>query len=255
MTEMAQGMSQSPDNSSVTPASSSQQSAPAQTSAPTHEERTFRQSEVTDIVRRERQEAVDRYQRIQRDQPEYAAQKYGDVARQPQQQPASQTGYDETRYRQIASEEAQRLRDEWTQEVQARTQEEHAQRTVQNFWGKVNAGREKYTDFDQVTGDIELVAFPNVVQLLADYVDNSGDVLYSLGQDLSKMELLEGLANRSPKSAIKQIQRLADSLKQNETAKSARTPNEPLSQLRPSNNGLDNNGAMSVSDYRKKYRG
>lgn len=250
MTEMAQGMSQSPDNSSVTPASSTPQSAPAQAS----EERTFRQSEVTDIVRRERQEAVDRYQRLQREQPEYAAQKYG-YANQQQQQPNSNSGQlDESRYRSIASEEAQRLRDQWVQEAQARNQEENAQRIVKNFWDKVNAGRDKYQDFDSVTGDIELVAFPNVVQLLADYVDNSGDVLYSLGQDLSKMELLEGMAGRSPKSAIKMIRNLSESLKQNEGAKNVRIPNEPLSQLRPSNAGMDNGAAMSVSDYRKKYR-
>lgn len=253
MTEMAQGMSQSPDNSSVTPASSTPQSAPAQAS----EERTFRQSEVTDIVRRERQEAVDRYQRIQRDQPDYAAQKYGYAnSQQSTQQPNPPTGQmDESRYRSIASEEAQRLRDQWTQEAQARGQEESAQRIVQNFWGKVNAGREKYQDFDAVTGDIELIAFPNVVQLLADYVDNSGDVLYSLGNDLSKMELLEGMATRSPKSAIKMVQKLAESLKQNDGAKNARIPNEPLSQLRPSNTGMDNGAPMSVSDYRKKYKG
>ena len=255
MTEMAQGMSQSTEHSSTTPASSAP-SAPVQnTQAPTHEERTFRQSEVTDIVKRERNEAVDRYQRLQREQPEYAAQKYGDVARQQQPQPASQSGHvDEGRYRQIAAEEAQRLRDQWTQEAQTRNQEELAQRTVQNFWGKVNAGREKYEDFDKVTGDIELAAFPNVVQLLADYVDNSGDILYSFGKDLSKLELLESMAFRSPRSAIKEVQRLAESLKQNDAAKNVRHPNEPLSQLRPSNTGVDN-GVMSVSDYRKKYRG
>lgn len=254
MTEMAQGMSQSPDTSSVNPASSASTSAPVQSSAQTHEERIFRQSEVTDIVKRERNEAVDRYRRLQSEQPDYAAQKYGDVARNQQQPPTNQTGHvDENRYRQIASEEAQRLRDQWSQEAQARNQEELAQRTVQNFRNKVDAGRSKYEDFDKVTGDIDIVAFPNVVQLLADYIDNSGDVLYALGKDLTKMELLESMASRSPKSAITQVQRLAESLKQNDAAKNVKFPNEPLSQLRPSNTGMDN-GAMSVADYRKKYR-
>lgn len=254
MTEMAQGMSQSPETSSVTPASSAPTSAPVQhTQAPTHEERTYRQSEVTDIVKRERGEAVERYRRLQTEQPEYVAQKYGDAGRS-QPQPAQSGHLDENRYRQIAAEEAQRLRDQWTQDAQTRNQEELAQRTVQNFWSKVNAGREKYEDFDKVTGDIQYASFPNVVQLLADYVDNSGDVLYELGKDRIKMANLESLAMMSPKDAIVQAQRLAESVKQNATARNVRIPNEPLSQLRPSNTGADN-GVMSVSDYRKAFRG
>lgn len=251
MTDMAQGMSQGPDTSSITPASSASTSAPVQTSAPTHEERTFRQSEVTDIVKRERNEAIERYQRLQREQPEYAAQKYGDAVRQ--QPSTNQTGnVDEGRYRQIAAEEAQRLRDQWSQEAHARSEEELAQRTVTNFWNKVNAGREKYEDFDKVTGDIQYASFPNVVRLLADYVDNSGDILYELGKDRIKMANLESLAVMSPRDAVVQAQRLAESLKANASASNVKIPNEPLSQLRPSNTGTDN-GAMSVRDYRKKY--
>jgi hypothetical protein len=251
MTEMAQGMSQSPDNSSNTPASSSTASTP-QSSIPSNDERTFRQSEVTDIVKRERNEAVDRYRRLQAEQPDYVAQKYGDAGRH--QQPQTNMGVDENRYRQIAAEEAQRLRDQWTHEAQTRSQEELAQRTVQNFWNKVQVGREKYQDFDKVTGDIQYASFPNVVQLLADYVDNSGDVLYELGKDRTKMAVLENLAMMSPKDAIVQAQRLSSSLKENDNAKNVRVPNEPLSQLRPSNTGMDN-GAWSVGAARKKYKG
>lgn len=243
MTNMEQGTSQSPDTSNSTPVSSP--SSPA-LAVEQREERTFRQSEVTDIVKRERQEAVDRYQRLQREQPDYAAQKYG-------QQATPQHTFDENYYRKIAGEEAERLRDQWMQDARSRHEQEAARNTVQAFNQKINSGREKYQDFDQVTGDIEYAAFPNVVQLLANYVDNSGDVLYSLGQDLTKMELLESLANRSPQAAVKQVQRLAKSLSDNEAAKNVRIPNAPLSQLRPSNTGVDN-GAMSVKDYRKKYK-
>jgi hypothetical protein len=50
------------------------------------------------------------------------------------------------------------------------------------------------------------------------------------------------------------VQRLSQSIKDNESAGKMRHPNEPLSQMRPSNTGTDN-GAMSVKDYRSKYRG
>lgn len=245
MTDMAQGMSQSPDTSNSTPVSSQGSNMP--TGEP-REERTFKQNEVTDIVKRERQEAIDRYRRLQVEQPDYVSKKYGD-----DQSNSRNSGFDENHYRQIAAEEAQKLRDQWMQDARNKHEEDHARNTVNSFNQKMSAGREKYQDFDQVTGDIEYAAFPNVVQLLANYVDNSGDVLYSLGQDLTKMEILESLATRSPQAAIKQVQRLAKSLSDNEAAKNVRIPNEPLSQLRPSNTGVDN-GAMSVRDYRKKYK-
>lgn len=244
MTDMAQGLSQNSDNSNSIPNSSNVSNSPP---GEHKEERTFRQSEVTDIVKRERQEAIDRFQRLQREQPDYAAQKYGS-------QPLPQSNhFSEDHYRKIAAEEAQKLRDQWIKDAKGKHEEELARNTVNNFMQKINLGKEKYQDFDQVTGDIEYAAFPNVVQLLANYADNSGDILYSLGQDLTKMELLESLAARSPQAAIKQVQRLSKSLSDNESAKKMRIPNEPLSQLRPSNTGVDN-GAMSVTDYRKKYR-
>lgn len=250
MTELAQGLSQSQDNSTSSQTPAPVQAAPAPEA---REERTFRQSEVTDIVKRERQEAIDRYQRLQREQPDYAAQKYGYA--QQTQQPNSQSGqFDEGHYRKIAAEEAQRLRDQWISDANTKHREEMAKKTVQNFYAKVQQGKEKYADFDKVTGEIEFAAFPNVVQLLADHIDNSADVMYELGKDLTKMEVLESMAMRSPKAAIMQAQRLAESLKANEQAANVRMPREPLSQLRPSNTGMDN-GVMSVGDFRKKYKG
>lgn len=253
MTELAQGLSQSQDYSTSSQTPAPVQAAPA---PEPREERTFRQSEVTDIVKRERNEAVDRFQRLQREQPEYAAQKYGYAASAPStQQPHSASGqFDENHYRKIASEEAQRLRDQWISDAQNKHQEELAQKTVQNFYSKVQQGREKYQDFDKVTGQIEFAAFPNVVQLLADHLDNSADVMYELGKDLGKMEILESMAIRSPKAAILQAQRLAESLKANEQAANVKHPREPLSQLRPSNTGMDG-GVLSVGDFRKKYKG
>lgn len=255
MTEMVTGMSQSSDTSSSQPVSSP---APAQ-STQGQSERTFRQDEVSDIVKRAKQDAVDSYRRLQSEQPQYWQQKYGDSGQpqgqqtQPANVPGQQNTFGEENYRKIAAEEAQRLRDEWVKEAQTKSQEEMAQRTVQNFWNKVAAGKEKYQDFDQVTGDIQYARFPNVVQLLADYVDNSHDVLYELGKDRIKMANLESLALMSPQDAVIQAKRLSQSIKDNESAGKQRIPNEPLSQLRPSNAGTDN-GVMSVRDYRNKYK-
>jgi hypothetical protein len=254
--EEANGTSQGRDTNLSSPGLTSQapiqpaQSAPVQ--AP--DERTFRQSEVNDIVKRAKLGAVDDFKRLQSEQPAYFQQKYGngndERVSSPQQSTVNASEHD---IRRMAAEEAQRLRDTWVQEAQTKSQSEAAQRTVQNFWNKVNPGREKYQDFEKVTSDIELYRFPNVVQLLGDYIDNSDDMLYELGKDRSKLATLEQLAQMSPRDAIVQAQRLSQSLKDNATASKVRVPNEPLSQMRPSNAGTDN-GAMSVKDYRAKYR-
>lgn len=240
-----QGMSQSQDTSVSSSASSANVSSPAPTS---HEERTFRQNEVSDLISRAKREAVESYRRQQSEQPQYVEQKYGD-SRQQQNQPSQ-----EDRIRQVAAEEAQRHFESVRQEAYQRSQDEMAQRTVSNFKSKIAAGREKYQDFDKVAPNEDVMAsYPNVVQLLGDYVDNSGDILYHLGQDETKMELIESMALRSPQAAIRHMQKLSQSLKDNDAASKIQLPREPLHQMRPSNTGTDN-GVMSVSDYRKKYR-
>lgn len=252
--ESSNGMSQGADTapagltSSASPASA--QAAPVSTP----DERTFRQSEVNEVVKRAKHDAVESYRRLQAEQPQYAEQKFGSQpSDQRQLQQPNQGYYSQDEIRRLASEEVQRARAEFQKENQARMETEYANKVVQNFNAKVTSGRDKYQDFDQVTGDINLGKFPYVVQLLGEYVDNSADLLYELGKDRMKMANLEALAERSPQDAIKQAQRLSQSLKDNETARKTKMPNEPLSQLRPSNTGTDN-GVMGVSDYRRKYK-
>jgi hypothetical protein len=217
---------------------------------PTPTERTFRQSEVNDLVKRVKHEAVEDYRRLQTNQPEYAQQKYGNTP--PQQNNYSQS-LPESDVRRMAAEEAQRLRDQWVSDNQARNEQEYAQKIVKNFYDKIATGKEKYQDFDQVTGNIQYASFPNVVQLLAEHVENSGDVMYELGKDRLKMAQLESLAERSPNDAVAYAKRLADSIRDNEVANKMRTPNAPLSQQRPSNTGTDS-GPLSMADLKRKYK-
>lgn len=231
--------------------------APAPAPEPAREapsERTFRQHEVNDIVKRVKHDAVEDYKRLSSQQPQYAQQKYGDASYQQAPYQTMSSGVPESEIRRLAAEEAQKLRDNWTQEAQSKAEADAAQRVVNNFWNKIAAGKEKYQDFEQVTGNIELARFPNVVQLLADHVENSHDVLYELGKNRMKMAQLEQLSYMSPKDAIFEAQRLADSIKANETAGNLRVPNPPLSQLRPSTVGTDS-GALSMADLKRKYRG
>ena len=192
-------------------------------------------------------------ERLYKEQPQYAEQKYGIPA--PSQQPfqAMSNALSESDIRRVAAEETQRLRNEWMAEARSNNEHENAQRIVNNFWEKIAPGKEKYEDFDKVTGDIEYSRFPNVVQLLADHIDNSHDVLYELGKDRLKMAQLEQLSQMSSKDAIVQAKRLSESIKANESAGRTRVPNAPLSQQRPSNLGTEA-GPLSMSDLKRKYK-
>ncbi len=252
MTDMVNGSNQGMDTSVSLPTPSQAPQAP---SAPTpSEERMFRQSDVNDIVKKAKYGAVEDFKRLQTEQPSYAQQKFGD-AQNPssQSQQPNQSIPQEDTIRRMAAEEAQRLRDQWVQDATMDAQKQEAQRIVSEFVQKLSTGKDKYADFEQVTGEMDLANFPNVVSL-ANGVDNTADVMYELGKDRVKMASLQMLAERSPRDAFTQMQRLATSIKDNQAATKVRSPNEPLSQLRPSNIGTDN-GDMSVSDYRKKYRG
>lgn len=254
--EVAQGMSQGQDaiassSGNATPSASQAPSAPV-----TSEERTFKQSEVNDIVKRAKLNAVDDFRRLQSEQPAYFAQKYGtndQTEFPPSQQKQVTSPVSEQEIRRLAAEETQRLRDSWVQEARTNYETQQAQKTVENFFTKVNPGREKYQDFDKVTGNIPLAKFPNVVQILGEHIDNAQDVFYSLGNDPSRLLQLEALAEKDMNYALHQAQRLSQSLKDNDKASTAKVPNPPLSQMRPSQTGTDN-GVLSFGDLRRKYR-
>lgn len=217
-------------------------------------EKMLPQSQVDEIVKRAKAQAVSQYQKLHVEQPEYAQRKYGDQGQvQPNQSMSGgQNSFDENSYRKIAAEEAQRMRDEIFQQAQSKQQEEQAQRIVQNFYQKVNANKDSYEDFDKVTGDLNFQSFPNTVQILAEHVENAGDLLYEFGKDRMKLAQLELLANMSPNDAIAQAQRLSNAIKERKTAQvqNANTPKDPLSKLQPNVNG----GASNVMDWKELSR-
>jgi hypothetical protein len=203
------------------------------------DERMFRQSELNEIVGRAKHDAVESYKRRQEQQVQSETQSQN---------------INSDNYRRIAAEEAQRLRDEWMNEARQKTEAEYAQKLVDTYFNKVESDKSKYEDFDQVTNNMEIGQFPNVVHLLAEAVDNAGDLVYHFGKNRLGLVTLEALAEKSPKDALEYVKSLSQSIKDNEQASKAKTANSPLSQLRPSNYGTDSGAPLSVSDYRKKWK-
>lgn len=251
--ESSNGMSAGQDNlssSTLTPSVSSERAQPVAN------ERSFTQSELNDHIGRAKRDAVESYKRQQTQQPQqqqYAKNDYGpDMSHL-----AAQTYQDrsaEDHIRRIAAEEAQRARENFDAQNQQRNEEQQAQALVQKFFGRISNGKEKYQDFDTVTGGLDLRPFPWSVQIMTENVDNTTDVLYELSKDPRKLAQIEWLAERSPALAVKEAQRLSQSIKDNEAAKNIKLPNEPLNQLRQTNVGLSNGTARTPSDYRAMFK-
>lgn len=239
MTDMVTGSSQDQETNVSAPVSNMSMSSESNHSIQTSEEKFFKQQEVNDIVGRAKHEAVERYKRSQ------------ESGQAPLSAPHVNASDDHIK--RLAAEEAERLRHEWMQDAHRNAQEQEAQKIANEFFTKLQTGKDKYSDFDKALGDVEFRAIPHVVQL-ATMVDNTADVMYELAKHPTKIASLQQLITISPKLAYAEMSRLSQSIKENEMAVKSKFPAEPLSQMRPSNTGTDN-GAMSVADLRKKYKG
>jgi hypothetical protein len=260
MTEMVNGDNQSSSNFAGVPVTPSSTQT---TSAPTESERTFRQSEVNDLVGRAKNEAIERYKRESSMASHNTPQNQQAYAPQPNQQqytppaPHQVPNISQDEVRRLAAEETQRLRNEWAQESNIKAQEQDAQRIASEFYTKVGAGEGGMQAFEKVIQDsgVDLRSIPYHVQL-ANMVENTREVMIELANNPSKIGMIQNLididlkAGRQPNLAMAEMRRLSQSMKDNAHAKNFKAPNDPLSQMRPSTAGTDT-GARSVSDYKR----
>jgi hypothetical protein len=232
------------------------------------EERTFKQSDVNELIGRAKHEAVERYKRdnSMSARAESQPQSQQNAYQQPQYAPPplqqqQYQGMSEQEYRRIAAEEAQRSRQEWVEESARRSEEQNAQQTVSEFFTKVGAGEGGIQNFEKQCAEagVDLRSIPFHVQL-SNMVENTREVILDLITNPVKIGQIQNLididlrAGRKPNLALAEIKRLSASIKNNAKAANFKSPNEPLSQMRPSNAGTGNQGALTVSDYRSKYR-
>ncbi len=211
------------------------------------QERLFKQSELNEIVGKAKHDAVESFKR-QQQQNQAAA-----PAQSSQAQSSRSLSEDDVK--RLTAEELNKQRDQWNREAQERTDAEMAQRIVSSYKEKIAPGKEKYEDFEAVTNNVDMRYYPNVVQLLAEYVDNSHDVLYDLAQHRTKLAQIESLCGLNPQDAIYEIKRLSESIKANESTSQMKHAKTPLSQQRPSTTGTDSGNSLSIRDLKRKYKG
>jgi hypothetical protein len=149
---------------------------------------------------------------------------------------------------QATKKQQERLTQEWLVHNQAQQDEN----TVKSFVSKLQGASDKYADFDTKVAALQLDKIPNMVRL-ADEVENTQDVMYDLAENPAKLGNILALANDPNTYHLAKIamQRLSDSIKQNESAQNVRHASNPLKPVRPSLSGTDN-GSNGVSGQRKQ---
>lgn len=224
----------------------------AQDATPPATERMLSQSTVNELIGNAKREAAEKA--AARAVEDYKRQHMADTSHQQQQAYGTPKHLSEDDVKRVTSEELNRQKSEWERQTQERMQTEAAERIVRSYTDKIATGRDKYQDFDAVTQNINMAYYPNVVQLLAEHVDNASDILYNLAQRRGKLDELDRLFDRNAHDAVYEIKRLSESIKANESSSSHKQSKQPLSQQKPSNTGTDS-GPLSIADYKRMYKG
>ena len=213
-------------------------------------EKMVPQSQVNEIVGSAKREAAERaVEAYKRQQVQSSSH-----SQQQSQEPISQRNISDDDIRRMTDDRIKSHFSELEHQAQERANVEAANRIVRMFGEKIVAGRGKYEDFDAVAKDVDMAEYPGVVQLLAEHVDNSADVLYHLAKNQYKLFEFEEFFGKKPTSAIREFKRLAESIKANDQTAYTKNANSPLSQQRPSNTGTDSGTSLSMTDLKRKYR-
>lgn len=225
--------------------------APQVEIAVTEQEKLLPQSQVNKLVAREKENAAARAR--QQAEEEFQAR----LA----QMGLAQTQHNAATSREVDAEAVYRqVQEKFNQEMERRRQEEESKRleaemsqVAERYISKVNAARESYEDFDDVVGEFDPTAFPQLTYLVSG-VENAGDVVYELAKNPSKLVMLDRLAEKNPKQAQNELLKLSRSILENRQAineASGQNVSAPLDRLNPSRVS-GSNGKMNIRDLRNQ---
>jgi hypothetical protein len=187
------------------------------------EEKLIPQSHVDKIVHRTKAEVAERMTR--------------EFDQRMQQQQAPQAAASQANPEEIESRIMQKLQEKQQQEQNdlIQKQRQQAAETVAlQYFDKMHKGKEAFPDLDEIMGDFEPQAFPEVVFLAAE-TENTPAVMRELVQNPAKLTAIHAAAKVSEKMARKMMKDLSDSIAKNEKAQAENvTAQPPLSRQKPS---------------------
>jgi len=211
----------------------------------------FNQIQMNDVVKRERERAYEKGR--------LAAMQELQAQQQQQQQPQGQSlgGM-----QQFSQEDIERMIQEKatqaTQEhIQSQLAELKQQQMVNSFVQKMEVAEQQYPGLEQELNqlnynDPRIHAFIGMVN---DF-ENTGEIMKEVLDNPYKLSQILSDIQSQPYLAQKNLQKLSASIKQNQQAKAEEAQaRDPYSQLKPSTSAGMDNGSMSVSDFRKIFKG
>jgi hypothetical protein len=208
---------------------------------------------VSKIVERERQKAFEKGKReammeIQQQQAPMASQ--DNMQQAPQGQNQGMGGMP-----QMSPQDIERMiAEKAPQMLQDHVQSKMNEHMVNTFVNKMQAAESKYPGINEQLNDLDYQSLAPLVEM-ANNMDNTADVMKELLDHPMKMGNLLTLQYTQPRLAQKAMTDLSSSIKTNKEAKEAEAQaRDPMSQLKPSSSAGVDNGAMSVSDFRKMFR-
>jgi hypothetical protein len=207
-------------------------------------EKMLTQTQVNNIVQREKQQAAERARRQAEQEFQQQMQQQAE-AKQQEMQNQSKEANAEALYQQV--------QERFNQEMQQKQAEAEIAQVAQMYHQKMEAGKGSYEDFEDITSRFDPTAFPQLVYLISG-IDNASDIVYELSKNPSKLVTLDTLAHKSPSHAQAELNNLSQSIRDNKTAQaeaSDQQVNAPLDRIQPSRVS-SGNGKMSINDLRSQ---
>lgn len=213
------------------------------------EEKTLPVSQVNQIVAREKREAQERARR------EYES-KLSELEASRDTQSAPQAGIGGIPQEAYSSIKEKLMEDimaeakKAEEEYQKEQQKEAMKKVAENYFTKLQKGKEIYQDFDEVLADFNPRNFPQVVYLASE-LDNTPEIIYELSKNPGKLANLNALAQADPEWAKKEMKKLSESIATNRNAiEQNQSPNAPLNRLSASSKVGGDTGQMTLKDFK-----
>lgn len=133
-----------------------------------------------------------------------------------------------------------------------------AQKIIGEVTTKLNAGYQKFTDFEPVVMALELQHRPLLFKAL-NAVDNADEVAYEIARSPRKRIMMREASKDSAnyKDLVEEIKNISESIKTNKAALSnAKPTKQPLGQVKPSATGVDSSSPpKSFAEFKAMHKG
>lgn len=138
------------------------------------------------------------------------------------------------------------------EDAQQRQQTQAVDNLVNSLSKSMTDARGRISDYDQVVNSVDFGQFPEILEAI-ESTGAAGDLMYELAKNPAKIGVLVGLSRNSA-LAKSEAKKIAESIKVNREAQNIALPNEPLSQFKPSNSGIDKRPS-TAEEWRKYFKG